>query len=279
MPSGFTQNLRSLKKRSLLGQLVVGLLSLELLFFASFISLSVPVPTARNMEAYYRNTARSILLQIGTLKPVIKETIEAKFPLVSETAKEVRTSTYVPLLPLAVALGYVLGSPLAVIVSSLYLILGLQGPQEGLYLFASGGGINYTKEVGFGYLVGIICGAWFSAWISPDDERKSWRQLLAAVGGVSIVHLIGLACVFGSSIAVLLFEGEQAYLHFQPWLSEQIRNLSWYTLPYDLLFATMLIALLFPLRSLFSMLTRPDIAHKGKPTVEAQLEVLQESTV
>lgn len=262
-----------------MGQLVVSLLSLELLFFASFVSVNLPTPTIRNIQAQTQNMARNLVGQIGALKPIIKENLEDRVPFLKEPQQEVRFSTYVPLLPLAVALAYALGSPLAVMVTTLYLLIGLQGPQEGLYLFASGGGIGYTKEAGFGYLLGIIGGAWFAAWMSPDDERKSWRQLLAAWGGVSIVHLIGLACVFGGSIAVLLFEGESAYLHFQPWLSEQMRNLSWYTLPYDLLFATMLIALLFPLRSLFSMLTRPDIAHKGKQTVEAQLEVLQESTV
>lgn len=276
MTSGFTKNLRSLKKRSFLGQLVVTLLSCELLFFASFISLSLPTPTKRNLESQIHNCELEVL---SYLPPGLKSSLKEKFPALDEKPRSVRYSRYVPLLPLSIALAYVLGSPLVLIAFSLFLILGVCGPHERIYLFASGGGPSYFLEPGCGYLVGIICGAWLSAWICAGDERKSWRQLLSAAGGVVFTHIIGLCWVFGGSIAVLIFEGEAAYLHFQPWLAEQMRNLSWYTLPYDLLFATMLIGVAFPLRWLFNILTCPDVSHKQRPKVETQLEVLQETTV
>lgn len=275
METGFSRNLRSLRKRSFIGQLVVTLLSCELLFFASFISLQLPTPTVRNLQKFIHCSQVDFA---NKLPDKFKARVFDVIPSLNAPVQEVRYSSYVPLLPLAVALAYVLGFPLAVIACSLHILFGIIGPKQGVYLFASGGGTSYWLEPGFGYLIGIICGAWFAAWISPEEERKSWRQLLAAGGGVSITHLIGLAFVFGSSIAVLLFEGETAYLHFQPFLSEQIRNLSWYTLPYDLLFATMLIGLSFPLRWLFSILTSPDIANRNRPSVETQLEVLQETT-
>lgn len=279
MPSGFTRNLRSLRKRSFLGQLVVTLLSLEMLFFASFISIPLPTPTQKNLQKYIQNSARDLINTACTLNPAMKPVLEENLPFLKDEAQQVRTGSYVPLIPVAVALGYVLGSPLALLVTAIYLLVGLLAPQDGIYLFASGGGTSYVYEPGFGYVIGIICGAWFAAFISPDEERKSWRQLVASTAGVLIAHLIGLGTVFGSSIAVLLFEGEQAYLRYQPWLSEQIRNLSWYSMPYDLLFATMMIALLFPLRILFTMLMSPDISNKQRPKVESQLEVLQETVV
>lgn len=276
MQSGFSKNLRSLKRRSFLGQLVVTLLSCELLFFSSFISLSLPTPTSRNLERFFHNTAVDLINQTP---PAWQERIHEKLPATQERAADVRYSSYVPLLPASMAVAYILGLPLAVIASLIYFALGMLGPGSGIYLFASGGGSSYAQEPGFGYLLGIMAGVWFASWLTSDEERKSWRQVLAATGGITITHLCGLAYFFGSSIMVLLFEGETAYLHYQPWLSEQIRNLSWYTIPYDLLFATILIALTFPIRWLFGVLMSPDIANKNRPTVEAQLEVLQESSV
>ncbi len=275
MQSGFSKNLRSLKRRSFLGQLVVTLLSCELLFFASFVSLSLPTPTSRNLERYVHNTAVDFVNQLPSKW---QERIREKLPATRDRMPDVRFSSYVPLLPVAMAVAYMLGLPLALIASSIYFGLGMLGANSGLFLFASGGGSSYCHEPGFGYLLGIIPGVWFASWLTSDEERKSWKQMLAATGGITITHICGLAYFFGSSIMVLLFEGEAAYLHYQPWLAEQIRNLSWYTLPYDLLFATILIALTFPLRWLFGILMSPDIANKNRPTVETQLEVLQETS-
>jgi len=275
LQSGFTRNLRTLKKRSVLGQFVVTLLSCELLFFASFISITLPIPTSRNLQQFAHNCEVDLVNQ---LPPLWQDRIHEKLPVLKEPTKNVRFSTYMPLIPLSVAMAYVLGLPLAVLVCGLHFLLGMTGPPQGVYLFCSGGGAGYWQEPGFGYLIGIIFGAWFAAWITAPEERKSWRQLLAAFGGISITHLIGLVYVFSTSIMVLLFEGEASYLHFQPWLTEQMRNLSWYTLPYDLAFATILVALSFPLRMLLFVLTSPDVSQRQRPNVETQLEVLQETT-
>lgn len=254
---------------------MVLLLSVELLVFSSFVSIPLATPTAKNIERCLQN----LEFEIFTLLPEqVKTRLEERVSIVS-SKQEVRISSYVPLLPVAAALGYTLGFPLSLIASSLFLLLGFAGPQQHLYLFASGGGISYWQEPGFGYLLGLVSAAWFASILSPEEERKSWRQLGSAFGAVILCHLVGLLYLFGTSIAVLLFEGEQAYLNFQPYLPEQIRNLSWYTLPYDLIFASALIALSFPFRWLFGILTSPDIAHRHRPKVEAQLEVLQESTV
>ena len=272
MQTGFKQNLRSLKRKSFIGQLVVTLLACELLFFASFISLNLPTPTQHNLEKFVQSVGVGL---VANAPDTWKSRIEASFPALKESTKEVRYSSYVPLLPVAITLAYSLGLPLALFAPIIYLLVGFIGPKLGLFPFASGGGFEYWQEPGCPYLFGIVFGSLFSAWITPD-ERKSWRQLLAAFGGISITHLVGLTFVFGGSISVLLFEGESTYLHYQPYLAEQIRNLTWYCLPYDLLFATMLVAVSFPIRWLFSTLTAPDIASRHRPSVETQLEVLTE---
>ena len=273
MQTGFKQNLRSLKKKSFLGQLVVTLLSCEILFFASFISIPLPTPTQHNLERFFHKVSVDCVNQ---LPPLWHERAQAALPALRQATKEVRYSSYIPLLPLSVTLAYALGLPLALFAPIIYLLIGLLGPRLGLFPFAAGGGFQYFSEPGFPYLLGIVFGSCFSAWISPD-ERKSWRQLLSANGGIAIIHAIGLSIVFASSIAVLLFDGEATFLRYQPYLSEQIRNLSWYTMPYDFLFATMLIALSFPVRWLFATLTAPDIANRSRPRVETQLEVLHDT--
>jgi hypothetical protein len=87
-----------------------------------------------------------------------------------------------------------------------------------------------------------------------------------------ILHLFGLIYLVGSSLGVLLFEGEAAYLTWQPWLAESIRNYSWYALPYDALFGLALIGIGFPFRWLTSVLTAPDIAMKSRPKWDGKLE-------
>jgi biotin transport system substrate-specific component len=271
----FSRNLRIWKKRSFFGQLVVTLLSLELLFFASFVSLSLPTPTYSNLGRWMHVAEVDF---VNRLPQNWQTRIVEKFPVWREPCENVRYSSYVPLMPLAIAIAYVIGFPLALVACCLHFLLGILGAPHGLFLFSGGGGTGYWREPGFGYLLGIIGGAWFAAWINLPDERKSWRQLLGAGGGVFITHLIGLSFVFFGSISVLLFEGEASYLHFQPFLAEQLRNLSWYTMPYDFLFAAILVALSFPLRLLGNILMSPDISHRHRPSVEAQLEVLQDTT-
>lgn len=228
----------------------------------------------RNLERFAHRLEIDFVAQ---LPPVWRERILERFEVLSEPAQEVRFSRYMPVLPVAITLAYVQGLPLALISCSAFLLMGFLGPNQGLYLFAGGPGGSYWREPGFGYLLGIMAGAWFSAWISQGEERKSWRQLLSALGGIGIIHIAGLATMVAISFCVLLFEGESAFLQFRPWLGEQIRNLSWYALPYDALFATILVGLSFPLRWLFSALTSPDIAHKHRPSVGAQLDELQET--
>lgn len=274
--SGITQNLRNLKRKSAAGQLILMLLGAELLFFSAFVSLRLPTATKLNLERFVEYKVASAASSLPERwQPFVQEV----FPAAQQPEEEsVRYSSYVALIPMAVALGYILGFPLAIMSIAGFLLLGTVGPYLGFFAFTAGGGMDYWKEPGFGYLVGIIAGALFSSWLNPD-ERKSWRQVLGALGATLIVHLCGLAYLVGSSLLILIFEGRGAYLAWQPWLSEQIRNLSWYPLPYDLLFSLLLIGAGFPLRWLVNILTAPDIASRYRPRLTAQMEVFSDSRV
>lgn len=260
---------------------MIVLLGLELLLFGSFVSIPLPTATSRNLQAFSHEATAGY---IKGLPAQWQEQVRNKLPTLAATvdapAQPVRYTGYIPIIPLAVLTGYVLSIPLAPAATVCWVILGLAGPPLGLFLFASGGGPDYWKEPGFGYLVGMIAAAWFAGRIVPL-ERKSWRQITAAVGGVLLTHAMGLCWLLGSSIIILLMEGDATYYKWQPYLGEQIRNLSWYQLPYDLFFSLLLISLAFPLRWLTAILTAPDIASKNrnrpKQPLENQLELISQS--
>lgn len=245
------------------------------MLFGSFISLPLPTATGQNLQNFGQSATAAF---VNSLPSNWQYQLRQKLPAVTDLQpQQVRYSSYVPIIPLAVLTGYVLAMPLAPAATICWLLLGFIGPITGTYLFASGGGIDYWREPGFGYLLGLIAAAWFAGRIVPS-ERKSWRQLVASFGGVLLTHAFGLIWLLGSSIAILLTEGDSVYYKWQPFLGEQIRNLSWYQLPYDLLFAVLLVALAFPLRWLTNILTAPDIAsrQRARQPIENQLELLSE---
>ncbi len=261
----------------MVGQLVIVLLGLELLLFGSFISVPLPTATSRNIENFAHASAVDF---VARFPAEWQKQFNSKIPFLSQPVKSVRYSNYVPIIPLAVLTGYVLSVPLAPAAAIGWITLGLVGPGMGIFLFSCGGGADYWREPGFGYLIGMIVAAWFAGRLVPM-ERKSWRQLVAAIGGVLLTHLIGLCWLLGSSILILLTEGDSVYYKWQPYLGEQLRNLTWYQLPYDLLLSLLLVALAFPLRWLTTILTAPDIANRNRNRAQPleQLERLSESAV
>lgn len=251
---------RNFRRKSIVGQLVIVLLGIELLFFGSFISVPLPTATSRNIENYMQVATADFVSQLPSHW---RAQLTSRFPDLTQPTKAVRYSSYVPIVPLAVLTGYVLGVPLAPAAAICWVTLGLTGPGLGLFLFASGGGPDYWREPGFGYLLGMIIAAWFAGRIVPD-ERKSWRQLVGSTGGVLVAHIFGLCWLLGGSILIMLTEGDAVYYKYQPFLGEQIRNLSWYQLPYDFVLSFLLVALAFPLRWLTAILTAPDIANRNR---------------
>jgi biotin transporter BioY len=251
---------RELKRKSLVGQIVVVLLGLQLLFFSGFISLSIPTATGKNLARFTNDTAS----RLATYLPVKYENIVLdQFPVLRDPPPAVRNSLYIPNTPVALFVGYILGSFLGPLAALLYVILGLVGPWFGVHPFAEGGGIEYYKHAGFGYLLGMIVAAW-AVGVITAKKRTTFTQVLAVLAGVAAVHIVGLAFLLGSALLSSFLEGASAPA-WQQWLFDEMRNLSWYALPYDLLFGIVAIALGFPFRWLVEILTAPDAVAKQKP--------------
>jgi hypothetical protein len=264
----FTGNIHRLRRKSVIGQLVLLALGVELLILASFTCLQLPTPTQVNLERYTNYTAQRVLMQL----PVRWQTeVLDRLPVLKEAVPPVRTSPYVPLIPAAIFAGYVLGLPLGLMSGLLYLGIGLAGQGIGVLPFAEGGGLEYYRQPGFGYLIGIVAGTWFAARTTMF-VNNSFRQVLVIVAGVVLVHLFGLLYLVGGCLGLLIFDGDAAYMRWQPWLFESIRNFSWYSLPYDLLLTLALVGLGFPFRWLTATLTAPDIAMRPKTIWDRKLE-------
>src|SRR4051812_16136744 len=133
-----TGNIRRLKRKSLIGQLVLLALGVELLVFASFTSFQLPTPTQRNLEHGINHTAQQA---ISYLPASYQERALAQFPVLRQDIPAVRNSPYVPLVPVAIFLGYILGTPLGWLSAAVFILLGLVGPLFGVLPFAAGGGI------------------------------------------------------------------------------------------------------------------------------------------
>jgi biotin transporter BioY len=249
------EKIDELKRRSVVGQIVVVLIGVQLLFFSSFIALSLPTATERNLGAFIHNQELAVTYM---LPASLKERAIERFPVLLRPANDVRYSLYVPIIPTAVFLGYVLGDTLGLFAAVLYLAIGLALPLIGIYPFAAGGGLSYWGQPGFGYLLGVVVAAWMSGR-ATCKRRTSFRQLLALVSGLTAAHLMGLAYLMGSCVVSIFVDGTPRFPQWRPWVFEEARNLTWYPLPYDLLFSIVLIGLGFPFRWLVGTLTAPDM--------------------
>jgi biotin transporter BioY len=263
-----TTNLNILRRRSPVGQLVLLCLSVELIFFASFSSVQLPTATGGNISNFSQFAAQQT---VALMPPRFQEKVLAVCPRLAEPAGEVRYSPYVPLAPLAVLLGYAMGIPLGFVACAVFILTGLIADLTGILPFAGGGGVDYYAQPTFGYLIGLTLAAWFAGRITLSGNAF-WRRLAAIAGGLAIVHVSGLVYLFGRYVLIMLFEGERAAAVWQPWVFEQVRNLSGYALPYDIFFTLALIGIGSPIRWLADTLTSPDIALRPKATWKHKFE-------
>lgn len=260
MSRSLTNKLRRMKRKSLIGQIVLLFLGIQILFLSAFVSFDLPTATGQNLSCYAHNLAVDF---VDILPAEYQEKCRERIPDLAKPLQPVRSSSYVPLLPVSVGLAYVLGVPLAVVASLVFISFGLLGPQCNFYPFAAGGGLTYLREPGFGYLLGLLPASWITALIA-GEERSGWRQIFAILSGVATFHIVGLAILFGGAIITLFIDGDKAFLQSYPWLSEQMRNLSWYVLPYDFFFSLLLVGVSFPIKWLVGVLISPDIAMRGR---------------
>ncbi len=259
------------RRKSLMGQMVLILLGVQTAFFASFTSLDLPTATGGNLMNALHKEARKLAL----LAPEhVQSKIQQFVPSLLEQPKEPRYSSYTPLAPVAILLGYVLGPRLAAISAVLFILLGLGGNFFNIYPFASGGGARYYLEPGFGYLLGMIASATLCGFLTAN-KRTSISQLLGIALGLLVLHLTGIGYLIGSYLYFYIIEGSKSYVEWQQWIFPYLRNLSWYALPYDVIFAFLVVGIGFPFRWLVNTLTAPDIAPPRK-RIRYNRKVLEE---
>ncbi|HEY9713610.1 MAG TPA: biotin transporter BioY [Chroococcales cyanobacterium] len=253
------------RRKSLAGQCVLLLLGLQLMFFSSFVGLTLPTPTGKNLQNFAREQAIAVLDCVPARWRVAAGDY---WPNVPYPTKPVRYTTYTPQAPAAILLGYILGWPLATVGAGLFLLIGTAGPFFGINPLAAGGGPDYCLQPTFGYLLGLIAATAVVGMITR--ERTSIRQILGWLAGVATIHALGLVYLLASSLIFNLFEHAPRWI---PWVFEEARNLSWYQIPYDLLFSILLIGVAFPLRQLVALLVAPDIALKSKNDIIVQQRI------
>lgn len=247
-------------RKSIVGQIILVMLGIELLFAATFTCLEVPVPTGKNLRA---SVEKQIALIQLSIPEQVTEKVAKYIPAVKnipqvQPPSEIRYSIYTPQTPVAIFVGYALGWPIATIACTAFVFLGLIGPVFNFHPFASGGGVNYYLEPGFGYLLGMVAATWAVGYITKNG-RTSLNQALAVLAGLASVHVIGLAYLLGTCVVLAVIEGIGVQPGWQQWLFQEFRNLSWYQLPYDALFGVLAVGAGFPLRWLSGRLIAPDI--------------------
>lgn len=258
-----------IKRKSLAGQGVLLLLALQILFLSSFVGLSLPTATGHNLLNVCRLRAQAVA---HLLPAAWQSKLYKSFPELTPPVKQIRTDMYTPQAPVALFLGYAFGNPVAPIAAALFLAIGTIGPAFGIYLFASGGGLDYYSQPGFGYLIGMIAATYVVGRIT-GESRTSMRQIAALACGTFVLHFVGILYVLGASLIFAFVDGGRSGPEWLPWVFEQIRNLSWYPLPYDAIFGMALIGLGFPVRRIVSVLTAPDISLRSKADIVAQQRI------
>lgn len=251
-----------IKRKSLIGQVVIVLLGLEVLFLASFTAFEMPTATGRNLNLFARQRLQMVVSQLPAR---LQARLYRAVPEIAEPANQaVRYSLYVPQAPAAIFIGYVLSYPLASIAAALFVLVGLVAPFFNVHPFVAGGGLDYYLQPGFGYLIGMVLASTLVGLITKN-RRTTASQLLSTAVGLAVVHLTGLAYLLGICLFFSIFQDLHASPVWSQWVFEQARNLSWYALPYDCLFGLVGVALGFPFRWLVNILVAPDIAVKHHP--------------
>ncbi len=90
----------------------------------------------------------------------------------------------------AIMAGLILGYKKGVIVTLLYLLLGLFG----LPVFAKGGGISYVLIPSFGFIISFIPGSFMAGYLY---KKKKWNKYIVALISMLFIYLIGVPYFYG----------------------------------------------------------------------------------
>ncbi|MFH0703173.1 MAG: biotin transporter BioY [bacterium] len=146
---------------------------------------------------------------------------------------------YIPQIPSILFIGALLGPRIGLIAIFIYIVLGLAG----LPIFASGGGINYYSQLGFGYILGYLASVYLVGNIL-SAKINTYSIFRATIVGVFSIHLVGIVYL----ICLMLLQ-QSSILLILGWIWAQ----SGIQLPYDLFIGFIAISLARSARSIFWM--------------------------
>lgn len=198
-----------------LGSLLVALICTFLIIVSTFSQLKMGILT---------------LPEDALLKPV------EFFSNIVSIKSFTRDYYYIPQIPAILFAGALLGPRIGVIAVAIYILAGLAG----LPVFASGGGITYYSQSGFGYIIGYLAGAFVVGNIL-SAKITNFSLIRAAIVGVLAIHIVGILYL----VALMLLQHESIFSIFG-W----IWALSGMPLIYDILVSFAAIAFARPVRGL-----------------------------
>lgn len=149
------------------------------------------------------------------------------FSKIDSIDKITKTVYYVPQIPIIVMLAAILGPRLGILSVIFYIITGLAG----FPVFASGGGLNYCTQLGFGYILGFIPGVYTSGNILSGKSKLS-TAFRASIIGVTSIHLIGFIY-----LTIVLFLKHESIFTIFGWIW-QLSGMQFF---YDIIFAMLAI--------------------------------------
>lgn len=77
----------------------------------------------------------------------------------------------------------------------LYIFIGLAG----LPVFTAGGGLSYVLQPSFGYLIGMVPGAYAAGWVAEKGSGGAVRYLMAGCVNILFVYLAGVPYFYAVS--------------------------------------------------------------------------------
>jgi len=143
---------------------------------------------------------------------------------------------YIPQIPAVLFASALLGPGLGLLAVIIYFVAGLLGCP----LFASGGGLGYYMEPGFGYIIGYFAGVYLVGCIL-SSKITSLSLIKATFVGVFAIHIFGI--IYMSSLLLLQHNSIYVILGWI-WAKSGIQ------LPYDLIISFITICLARPIRSI-----------------------------
>lgn len=153
-----------------------------------------------------------------------------------EQLKNSQVYYYIPQVPIVLFIGALLGPRIGLLSALIYLAAGLAG----FPVFASGGGLDYYKQPGFGYILGYFVAIYLTGSILRA-KASVYSILRAGIIGILAVHLVGIIYLLAS---ILMFKN--SLYSVMNW----ILALSGIQIPYDIIIGFIAISLARPIRGL-----------------------------